>query len=301
MRKLIQSLVVLIIINVLCHNNAVAAVGNDFGGTDIPNVAGEQVTVLPLIINDAITESWKTSGNVNLKKSDTLWNGKDVLELNYRILKADDVVCADYALAQNHPIAERLRFWIKSDGSCSDLNILCYHFPSKSWVSLATVELKSYQWLHLEIPAGNPFYLYYSSITAFRFAISNKNDIRDFGEKQALLSGLELVSPVVITKPLQNRPVAAPVFDTWGGPSQQQFIDSRPVGTTVHLAPIGFFGDTPVPQRVDYVLKAIKWASGVGIAPGIQFYGHPGKWIESHPEMFAKNQDGQIQRDGGSI
>jgi len=262
---------------------------------NIPKVVGEDVTNVP--IAKGIAGLWKTSGQISVKKSDVIWYGKDVLAVNYWLQKSNDSVQLDYSLAKDHPVSERLRFWIKSDGSCSDLEVLCYHTLSKSWISLATIKLNSSQWLHLEIPASNPLYQYYSSVTAFRFVVSNKENVRDFGEKQLLFSGMELVNPVVVERPLQNRPVASPVFDTWGGPSRQQFLDSKPVGTTVHLAPIGFFGDTPVPQRVDYALKAVKWAGEAGIGAGIQFYGHPGKWIESHPEMFPKNQEGKIQRD----
>jgi len=123
----------------------------------------------------------------------------------------------------------------------------------------------------------------------------------DFGEKQLLLSGMELVSPVVVTVPLQNKKVPSPVFDTWGGAGRQQMLDSKPVGTTIHIAPINFFGNTAVPQRVAYASKAVKWADEAGLMPAIQFYNHPGKWLDEHPEMFAKNQDGQIQRGGGTF
>jgi len=108
------------------------------------------------------------------------------------------------------------------------------------------------------------------------------------------MSNMELVNPELIKAPLPyNNDIPSPVFDTWGGPTQQQIIDSAPVGTTIHLAPIGFFGNSTVEQRVGYAMNAVEWVDNVGITPGIHFFNYPEDWMYDHLDMMVKNQNGE--------
>ena len=284
--------------------STLSSAGTGFEDADkivyVPKVVSEEVTVLPLVMK--LDEIWKANGQISVENTEQKFHGKDLIEINYRISQPNDSAYLDYRLPKDHPIAERLRFWVKSDGSGSDFEILCYHTKSKSWLSLSSIILDSYQWLHLEIPASNPIYRYYGSVTAFRFVLKNNNLFDGVGKHKLLLGELELVNSEAVKEPLVNRMVPAPVFNTWGGPSRRQFLDSKSVGTTMHIAPIdNFFSDKSIAERVAYAEKAVKWADEIKVMPAIQFYGHPGKGLDDHPELFVKNQDGEIQRDGGSF
>jgi len=157
---------------VLCSGSTVVvAAGADTGlaATDaignVPKVVGEDVATLSVTEN--IDKLWKASGQISVEKSSVKRLGKDTLQINYWLRKANDSVHLDYQLVKGHPVAERVRFWLKGDGSGSVLRVLCYHTLSSSWLNLATIQLNFHSWRHLEIPASNPIYRYYSSATAF--------------------------------------------------------------------------------------------------------------------------------------
>ena len=197
--------------------------------------------------------------------------------------KADARVSVDYKLPDNHPAAERLGLWLKGDSSCSELEILCYHSTTDSWLSLAQITLNDSDWQHLEIAASNPIYLYYESVKSFRFVISSQENLFDFGPKQIHLAGLKLINSKVTDQPFVTGEVPSPLFDTWGGPSEQQLMDARPAGVNMHMAPIGFFGEGPAKRTADYASRAVKWAHTAGMIPGIQFYNHPRRMARRQP------------------
>jgi hypothetical protein len=251
-------------------------------------IVGESAYVMP-----TARAFCKGDGETQVADSSLKYRGKDTIMLT----SSDKLrgISFEYQLAMNHPISERLRFWVKAERSDCHLKIACFHSVSKSWIELANVPLIGNKWMHLEIPASNPIYYYHPSITAFKFHLDNKEQ----GPQSLLVSGMELVSPVVVKSPLVTKKVPSPAFDTWGGPDLEQIRACKNIGTTIHLSPIEFF-DKPVEQRVAYAVKSVKWLSDANIMPGIQFYNHPGKWQFDHLELFPKNQNDSIQRDGGT-
>jgi len=262
----------------------------------VPKVVGE--TNVPLPITENIPAVWQSSGDLTLLKSGTTWMGQDVLEINYRVQSGSASII--YTLPSNHLASERLRFWLKGDSSGNTLSISCYLSSDLAWLPQTDIVLNFNGWRHFEIPASNPIYLYYNTVTQFRFVLGGPSSS---SQRQLLMSNMELVSPELIKAPLPYKDIPSPAFDTWGGPSQDQIIASVPVGTTIHIAPINFFGwGSTVAERCGYATQAVKWVNDAGLTPAIQFYNYPGDWMDTHLDMMVKNQDGQYQiGDGGAF
>jgi hypothetical protein len=259
----------------------------------LPKVVGENVSTLP--ITEGISGIWQWSANMSVAKSPVTWQDSNTLAINYNIQSSSGELY--YILPPDHFVGERLRFWLKGSNTGHVLKISCYMSSDNAWVEQASIPLSFSEWRHFEIPATNAFYNYYKTVTQFHFSIQGAGA----GNYQLLLSKMELVSPELIKAPIAAKTRPSPMFDTWGGPSQQQMIASKPAGITVHISPIGFFNDTTIDQRVSYARSAVKWASDAGLMPAIQFYNNPGSWTTTHPELLVKNQYGQNQPDAGGM
>ncbi|MDY7010437.1 MAG: beta-galactosidase [Planctomycetota bacterium] len=258
----------------------------------VPDVVGEEAFALPVVQN--MDKLWQGPADVTVSRFAEKRSGRDVLEIKYWLKELGSRSHLDYILPADRPVAERLRFWIRGDGSGNNLQLLCYHALSRKWISLAEIRLDFRNWRHLEIPASNPIYRYHKTVTAFRFELSANKRMYHFGQCRLLLSGMELVCPKLVTRPAKYKVIPTPAFDTWGAPPRQYIPFGAQMGTTIHMSSVGFPDGGDVAQRTGYAAKAVKWTREAGIMPGISFYSAPTReWMDKHPDLLVKNQVGQ--------
>jgi len=264
----------------------------------VPTVVGETSVALPIARD--IDGTWRCSGQLSVKKAAANWMLRSVVDIAYSGGPDNPDLHLDYVLKEDHPAAERLRFWIKGDGSNSDLLVLCYYAPKEKWISLASVKLDFQGWRHLEIPAGNPIHRFHSAVTRFRFKITSINDWFSGG---IMLSGMELVTPKLVKLPLKEKEIPSPFFNTWGGADKEHISFAPKIGTTMHMAVIDGPTGGDASNRVDYATKAVEWCRDFGIMPGIAFYNNPGPaYMASHQDMLVKNSFGKrYDRHGGAF
>lgn len=270
----------------------------DHMDTRVPLVVDETVETLPAAQN--IPYHWSTSGNGSIQIQDygQTYKQNNILQIDYSIAASQEVAL-NYALPSNHTEAERLRFWLKGDGSNNLINIWCYrqYAAENDWIHQAQINLDFTGWKHFEIAANSPIYHFYQSVTHIKFVI---NYSQNSGTNQILLSDMEFVKPVLNIDPLTASNAPTPAYDTWGSASQSEVNAVSQVGIDYHLTPIDFYGEKTVSQRIQSAQNMTPWLSTAGITPGISFYNTPSStWISSNQDKMIKNENGDIQTTAG--
>jgi hypothetical protein len=286
-------------------SSAVADVNNDqhVDMKDYSQLSGKwhKTTALPEVISETAEQLEVTAADIN-----TLWQSSPGVTLTAEgaageILSAaydpaGGQVNMDYSLAADHIIGERLDLLLQGDGSGNILKIYCYHTTSSAWLKLAEITLDFADTRHLVIPAQNPIHRFYHTVNSFRFEISGS----DSGIIK--LSDMKLAAPVLVGAPLDAKVIPSPMFDFWGSPTRSAIETAAPlIDYSMQIAPISFFNVEQVSDRTSYAKSVVKSIDEGGKIAAIQFYNHPGSWVSEHPEFLVKNQDGQLQTDGGAF
>jgi len=252
----------------------------------LPTIVGEDAVPLSIEMT-----RWKTAG-LNIDVQD---NGR-VARLSCSA-SAGRQAAADYTIGSDHAPAERFRLWLKGDGTGNTLIVSCFHAPSKHWINLTELPLDFDDWRHLEIPAANPFHRFHPTITAVRFAVR----CDETANSEVLIRTAELVTYRPVKPRRAKRSTPSPIFDTWGGPSEEQIEAGAKIGFNMHMAPIDFFEKPNVEQRVAYASKAVKWCRQRRIIPGISFYNHPSEaWMRKNASLLMMRFDGENYTAGGA-
>jgi len=131
---------------------------------------------------------------------------------------------------------ERIRFWLKGDGSGNVMVVSCYDTKRNEWLDQAKIALDFEQWRHIEIPANNPVYYYYNTVTAFRFSFTNAGA----SKKQTgriLIGTVAFVNSEAVTSPLPKPLSPSPIMFSWGGANEAQIAAGAGIGGSMHSFP----------------------------------------------------------------
>jgi len=292
------------VIAVLLGGAATMAQSTDILLDKLPAVVGEKTESLPLSGKGA--SFWQHPDAIEIRQAGE-YLGRKTIEIDYKNARDRGEIRLDYKLPAQHMIAERLRFWIHGNGTGDVLQVSCYDQQTDGWILLTTVPLTFSTWQHLEIPAGNPIYLYYETVSTFRFEIvpmeqgggGDRRSIR-LSEMEFVSPDMDITSPNPASAPSDRNHAPKPAFITWGEANQQHIRHGAEIGINIHMAPIASPGGTYMlaSEKAAYADNAVNWCREVGIIPGIAFYNHPGEWIESRPELLVQSIEGGYKGPG---
>jgi hypothetical protein len=258
--------------------------------TSLPQVISETTEQLPITAADMNT-LWQSSAAITIAGEGA---GNQVLAVSYD--SAAGAMTMDYLLSEGHIVGERLDLLLQGDGSGNTLKVFCYHTTGSAWLPLAEITLDFTDTRHLVIPAQNPIHRFYDTVNSFRFEIIGS------GSGAIRISDMKLACPVLVEAPLDAKSIPSPMFDSWGSPARSVIETAAPlIDYSMQIAPISFFDVGQVSDRTAYARSVVKSIDEVGKIAAVQFYNHPGSWVSEHPEFLVKNQDGELQTDGGAF
>lgn len=248
--------------------------------------------------------AWDSSPGCALKKSTEAKKGESSLEISYSFNSRENNIDFTYHLSKRHFEAERLRFWLKGDGSQNQIQIFCRY--QNNWLPLQIVSLSPVSWQHIEIAASNPIYSFYDDITDFKFSVL-PDDSRNLSGK-VLIDDLELVRPKLVMRPIKENHPPGPVFDTWGGiggsndDQKERIALAKNIGINLHLVPIGFPTEDQANRLkdLDGAANRLILLNQGNLRSGIAFYNTPPQeFINNHEDLLVKNELGEINKTGG--
>lgn len=204
------------------------------------------------------------------------------------------------------PRGERLRFYLKGDGSHNLLRVLCYDVLRQAWIEQARIPLDFSGWKHIEIPANNPFYFYYNTVSALRFSISQRgDDLLQAG--RVIIGDLMFVNYEPVAVPLPEKTAPQPVFLSWGTPNLTQLEVGAKIGVNAHCVPMPFTAGNvyQTESAVLNLLPLLERSHGLGLLTGLHFYNNPSAlFARRYRDWFPLNGEGVSYYDyypGGSF
>ena len=226
-----------------------------------------------------------------------------VLEVGYDLKKAAAFVLLSAAPAKvGETPPERLRFWLWGDGTGNVLAMSYLHSPIKAWLPLTQVRLDYVGWRHLEIPAADPVYLYYPGIgDIVRLAILPSGKVPGHSTARVRFRKMEWVSPALVSLPLSTKDNALPaeIYDTWGGPGEEQIRCAAAVGVNLHQVPVGGIGpgsvEAGITADVTYAAKAVEWVKGANMlcCLSLEMPDTAPSWLRKNMRLLCRDEQGQ--------
>ncbi|MHB0998274.1 MAG: beta-galactosidase [Armatimonadota bacterium] len=277
----------------------------------LPDVVKDKVSLLEDFKGDM--GRWSASDGVSLAKVTDTLKGMTFLEAGYSIRPSTPERFVEFRFrdVNAYPnsadiIGERLRFWLKGDGSGNLLKVSFYDSKNESWTEQAQIPLDFTGLKHIEVPASNPVYYFYKTVTAFRFTIS-KVDNKGSQTGKIAVGKIEFASPKPVKSPLPKKSPPQPIFVSWGGPGADQVEMGAKIGIDMHFVPMGFPDGDPdnFVKSAEHVGKLLKSCRDAGMQAGIQFYNcSSAQYAKDHQDLFPRNSEGKSLYDfysGGSF
>lgn len=250
--------------------------------TKVPNVVGEITEPIPF---DA--GHWSSIGDTRFETNQT--PQRATVRVNYS--NSESVTSeagVQIRLREEHLIAERVRFWLKGDGSGNRLVLWLHHQQTGQWYGTPTIKLSFDTWRHFELPAPSPFHRFHRSADAIKLIVYGEAD-----DSEIELGLPELVSYKPIDSPLERKDIPAPLFDTHGSPTAEQLKAGHEIGVNLHMTVVNWVDRGDPHTRVDYAARSLPWIRDARLMAGLSFYGNPSvEWARANPNMV-------VHRDGG--
>ncbi len=263
--------------------------------SEVPDIVGETA------VHVEWTELLKIPQAVDAKAVPAGTGGRETqLEVNYRLApNANQLYLpAAPALVGASP-PERLRFWIQGDGTGNILEASYFYAPAAAWRLLAAIPLNFTGWRHLEIPADNAVYLYYPSISdvvRLTFRASGKANQPAGGTIH--FRPFEWVGPALVNRPMptQYSDLPAEIYDTWGGPGEEQLSRAAAVGVNLHQVPVGGIGPGSAQADIAYAAKAVEWVKRADMlcCLSLEMPDTAPAWLRDNQSLLCRDEQGEI-------